>query len=290
MSVDLKNAIATQLANNITKAIKPANVRQVLNMAADEIDAAALTLTDIAAAGIRSAASSFTNANALQLGSYSNFAGTDAQSVTANLPTLATSSNTHVRSWQVNTFGTSARTFQVAGEILGSGTVPGRMFRRVKQESTWSSWIELVDVNTAQTLLNKILQGAVATADPVLPLGLATKQYAVSRTSDDALTGGYTTTAVNDGTRSSGTYTPSPSGSNLKRAVNGGAHSLAAPAVAGDYTIIIQYTNSASAGAITFVNFNKVVGDSITVTNGHRFFIYITKINNVVGASVIALQ
>ncbi|PWE56764.1 hypothetical protein DEM27_10400 [Metarhizobium album] len=107
---------------------------------------------------------------------------------------------------------------------------------------------------------------------------------------DGALTAGFTTTAVNDGTKSSGTYTPTPAGGNMKRAVNGGAHTLAAPSVSGDYTIIIQYTNNGSAGAITFSGFSKVTGDTLTTTNGHDYFIFITKVNGFTHAAKQLLQ
>jgi len=112
----------------------------------------------------------------------------------------------------------------------------------------------------------------------------------VTANADDALTGGYTTTADNDGTISSGTYTPTPSGGNMKRIVNGGAFTLADPTAAGDYTLVIQITNSASAGAITLSGFNKTTGSVFTTTVGDDFFVYITKCNGFTLANVVALQ
>lgn len=100
---------------------------------------------------------------------------------------------------------------------------------------------------------------------------------------------GVTTTADNDGTISSGTYTPTPSGGNMKRIVNGGAFTLAAPTASGDYTLVIQITNNASAGAITMSGFNRTTG-SFTTTNGHDFFVYITKCNGFTFANTVALQ
>ena len=107
---------------------------------------------------------------------------------------------------------------------------------------------------------------------------------------DDNVTAGYTATADNDGTKSSGTYTPAPSGGNLKRIVNGGAFTLAAPTAAGDYTMVIQMTNNASAGTITVSGFSKQSGDSLTTTDGDDFFLYITKINGFTSLTVQALQ
>lgn len=107
---------------------------------------------------------------------------------------------------------------------------------------------------------------------------------------DDNLTAGYTATADDDGTKSSGTYTPDPAGGNLKRIVNGGAFTLAAPTATGDYTIIIQMTNNASAGAVTFSGFSAETGDTLTTTNGDDFFLYITKINGFSAINITALQ
>lgn len=104
------------------------------------------------------------------------------------------------------------------------------------------------------------------------------------------LTAGYTATAVDDGTKSSGTYTPTPAGGNLKRCVNGGAFTLAAPTASGDYTLVIQVTNNGSAGAITLSGFSKTGGDAFTTTNGDDFFVFVAKINGFTSAVVQALQ
>src|SRR6056300_54830 len=107
---------------------------------------------------------------------------------------------------------------------------------------------------------------------------------------DDNLTAGYTATADDDGTQSSGTYTPAPSGGNLKRIVNGGAFTLAAPTATGDYTLVVQMTNNASAGTITVSGFSNQSGDSLTTTDGDDFFLFITKINGFTSLIVQALQ
>lgn len=112
----------------------------------------------------------------------------------------------------------------------------------------------------------------------------------VTANADDSLTGGYTTTADNDGTISSGTYTPTPSGGNMKRIINGGAFTLAAPTASGDYTLVIQITNNGSAGAVTFSGFTKTTGSIYTTTNGHAFFVYLTKCNGLTLANTVALQ
>lgn len=112
----------------------------------------------------------------------------------------------------------------------------------------------------------------------------------VTANADDALTGGYTTTADDDGTKSTGTYTPNPAGGNMKRIINGGAFTLAAPTASGDYTLVIQITNNGTAGAITLSGFSKTTGNPFTTTNGHDFFVYVTKCNGFTLANVVALQ
>lgn len=104
-----------------------------------------------------------------------------------------------------------------------------------------------------------------------------------------------TSTIADDGTFSTGTYTPTPVGGNIKRIINGGAFTLAAPTAAGDYTMIILVTNNATAGAITLSNFSRTTGSAFTTTNGHQFLLYITKVTSGVPAAVelvnvVALQ
>jgi hypothetical protein len=106
------------------------------------------------------------------------------------------------------------------------------------------------------------------------------------------LTAGYTATAFNAGTKTTGTFTPDPANGNLQRAVNGGAHTLAPPSVGGgdSLTMVIQYTNDASAGAITTSGFTLVNGDMLTTTSGDDFLFYITVLNGFSHLNVVALQ
>lgn len=105
-----------------------------------------------------------------------------------------------------------------------------------------------------------------------------------------ALTGGYVGTAANDGTKSSGTYIPNPTGGNMKRILNAGAFTLSEPTAAGDYTMIIQITNDTGAGAITMSGFDRVTGDAFSTVVGADFFVFITKCNGFTSATVQALQ
>lgn len=92
------------------------------------------------------------------------------------------------------------------------------------------------------------------------------------------LTGGFAGTSDNDGTKSTGTYTPVFTEGNLKRIVNGGAFTLGVPT--GEGTMVIQVTNNASAGAVTTSGYTKVTGDTLTTTDGHDFLLFITVINS----------
>lgn len=98
---------------------------------------------------------------------------------------------------------------------------------------------------------------------------------------------GYSATDYSAGTKSSGTYTPDPANGNFQYATNGGAHTLAPPATS--CTMIIQYTNNGSAGAITTSGFTKVSG-AFTTTNGDDFMCYITRLNAFSFLNIQALQ
>lgn len=104
----------------------------------------------------------------------------------------------------------------------------------------------------------------------------------------DVLTAGFGTTAHDDGTKSSGTFTPDEADGNIQYAVNGGAHTLAPPT--NNCTVIVHYTNNGSAGAITTSGFTLVDGDSFTTTNTEEFLCYLTKANDVSHLTVKALQ
>lgn len=104
----------------------------------------------------------------------------------------------------------------------------------------------------------------------------------------DTLTKGFNVTVYDAGTQTTGTYTPDPANQNMQRIINGGAHTLAPPAT--DCTMVIQYTNNASAGTITTSGFTVVTGDPFTTTNGHDFMCYVTRCNGFTVLNVVALQ
>ena len=119
-----------------------------------------------------------------------------------------------------------------------------------------------------------VISGRIATGTPTQSLALA----------------GVVSSTADDGSKSSGTYTPSPVGGNFKKITNGGAFNLAAPTAVGDYTLAIQVTNASGAGAITLTGFNKTFGNVFTTVVGDDFFVSIMKVNGFVSATVQALQ
>ena len=140
---------------------------------------------------------------------------------------------------------------------------------------------------TASTAYATAAQGAtadaaLATADAALPLAGGTMTGAL-------IVLDVTSTADNDGT-ASGTYTPTPVGGNYKSLSNAGAFTFAAPSVAGSYTLLVEMSNAAGAGAVTFSGFSKVAGDALTTTVGNRFQVFITKTSNGCNAVIGAMQ
>jgi hypothetical protein len=107
-------------------------------------------------------------------------------------------------------------------------------------------------------------------------------------TGDETLLAGFDATSIDDGTKSSGTFTPTFKGGNFRRYVNGGAHTLAPPS--GEGTMILQVTANGSAGTITTSGFTKVTGDTITTTSGHDFLFFVTVVNGFSHLHVQALQ
>jgi hypothetical protein len=149
--------------------------------------------------------------------------------------------------------------------------------------------------NAANTAWDGLFSGTAAEVRTALGLVIGTNVQPfdaniLKSNAAAVLSAAVTSTPEDAGTKASGTYTPSPVGGNFKKYINGGAHTLAAPSFAGNYTLVIQVTNSASAGAITFSGFAKVIGDVLTTTSGQMFQIGLTKTDGGVVATVVAMQ
>lgn len=219
------------------------------------------------------------------------FAASPALSGVPTAPTAAADTNTTQIATTAHVFAERSNTSTLTNKTLTSPTINGGTISGITD-------LAIADGGTgASTAADALINfGLTATAaelnytDGVTSNIQTQLDNRVTSNADDALTGGYTTTAVNDGTKSSGTYTPTPAGGNMKRIVNGGAFTLAAPTASGDYTMVIQITNNAGAGVITTTGFQRVSGDLLTTVNGDDFFVFITKCNGFVSANVQALQ
>ncbi len=119
------------------------------------------------------------------------------------------------------------------------------------------------------------------------PNALLATTTAVRSNATATLTAGYTVTSYSAGPKSSGTFIPDPANGNIQYATNGGAHTLAPPS--SDCSLVIQYTNNGSAGAITTSGFTKVSG-SFTTTNGDDFMCYIVKCNGFSHLNIVKMQ
>lgn len=175
-----------------------------------------------------------------------------------------------------------------AGELAFSGIV-----------TLPNTGLHILDTNASHDLI--IAAGSDLTADHTLTIttGDADRTFTLTANSsiggtaavvagNQTITGGFNVTATDAGTKSTGTFTPVPATNNFQYAVNGGAHTLAPPG--NDCTMVIQYTNNGSAGAITTSGFTKVTGDAFTTTNGHDFLCFITRCNAFSHLHVTALQ
>jgi hypothetical protein len=107
---------------------------------------------------------------------------------------------------------------------------------------------------------------------------------------DQTLSGGANVTSYNIGTLASTTYQIDCGKGPLQFFTNNGAITLSAPA--NDGSCLIEQINAGSAGAITFSGFtvNANTGESLTTTNGNKFFITIFRINGVSSYIIKSVQ
>jgi hypothetical protein len=106
---------------------------------------------------------------------------------------------------------------------------------------------------------------------------------------DDVLTGGFGGTDAADGTKTSGTYTPTYTGGNFKTITHGaGAFTLAPQSGTG--TLIVLMTNASASGTVTTSGFTIVTGDTIDQTGTNKFTLYLTVIGTLSHLHVTAMQ
>ena len=97
---------------------------------------------------------------------------------------------------------------------------------------------------------------------------------------DQTVSGGANVTSLSLGTVSTGSLTVDCGARPLQYLTNGGSFTLVAPAH--DGSCIIQVTNNASAGTISFSGFtvnSSYTGGALNTTNTNKFMISITEVN-----------
>lgn len=144
---------------------------------------------------------------------------------------------------------------------------------------------------TAADVLSKLLtvDGAGSGLDADLLDGINSASF-VRKDSNNILATGFDASVGEDGTFTSGTYTPGFSGGNFRHVINGGAFTFAAPTTGNQYTLAIYVQNTTGAGAITLSGFTKVTGSAFTTVVGDKFFVFVTKMYGLTFANVVALQ
>lgn len=170
------------------------------------------------------------------------------------------------------------------------GNGKGFLFKKVVAANSM-----VIDPSGSETIDNSSTSLTITTIDTIVEIySNGAEWYQVVDAnmlkSDTAatVTVGFNATEFDAGTKSSGTFTPDPANGNFQKAVNGGAHTLAPPS--STCSIILQYTNNASAGAITTSGFTAVTGDTITTTNGNDYMCYIVRNNSFSHLHVTELQ
>ena len=106
---------------------------------------------------------------------------------------------------------------------------------------------------------------------------------------NDILTAGFAGTDDDEGTFSSGTYTPVYTGGNFKKIVHGaGGFTIAVPAETS--TIVTLLTNASASGTVVTSGYDKVTGDTIDNTGTNKFMLYHTRANSLSHLHIVAMQ
>ena len=247
------------------------------------ITASSLTIsTDLSVANGGTGASTFA-ANGVLYGAgtgaiAATAVGTDGHVLTSNgsgsAPTFQAAGSSGLLQASNNLSDVAAAATSATNLGLGTGNSP--QFTAVNIGAATDTTITRVSAGVIAVEGNTILD----TAD----IGVSVQAYdadTLKADVDDTLTAGFGATDDNDGTKSSGTYTPTYAGGNFKLAVNGGAHTLAPQSGTGN--IVIQYTNNGSAGTITTSGWT-------IVTDGHDFLFFCTVVSTFKHLNVVALQ
>jgi hypothetical protein len=130
---------------------------------------------------------------------------------------------------------------------------------------------------------------AVGTAANTVAAGNDARITGAVSANGGTLTGGYIGTSKNLGNLA-GVSLLTPIGGNIQHGTNNGIATIRAPLEAGVYTMLVEVTNSNTAGVITLSGFSKIDGDDFNTTNNHVFLLHITKTQGRVKVVVEAMQ
>lgn len=231
----------------------------------------------------------------------------DARSLVTSLTSLASAASAAVASITlpipITSGGHGTSTVSAARDALGLGTIATQSAASVAitggtltgSTITLSSVVCNAAIIGGGTVSN--LSTPIAIADGGTAASTASAAFAnlggastIKTNSTATVTVGFKATAHDLGTVSTGTVTPDPANGNFQRLVNAGGFTLSTPSATGDYQIVIQDTNNASAGAITAAGFSSTTGIALTTTNGDDFFLVVTKINGFTLLDKVKLQ
>jgi len=197
---------------------------------------------------------------------------------------IATRIGTANAEW-VTSNSISSRIVTATAEFLSSNSISIAIAEFVTSNSISTRTVTaLADYDTSNSVSSKIVTalGEYLTSNSISVFVAA---YAEPIDADilkadtaDVLTAGFSGTNDDDGTKTTGTYTPDETESNFKEITNGGAFTLAPPTLDSDtWTVLdIYIVNNGSAGAITVTGFTQTTGDAFTTTDTHKFFARIT--------------
>lgn len=175
-----------------------------------------------------------------------------------------------------------------------AGQVSAKLYGSAADKFLYTTGVNAFAEGSITTAGRAILDDADASAQrTTLGLAIGTNVLAYSAdviysSATKNITVGYTATSYSAGTKSSGTFTPDPTLGNMQHATNNGAHTLAPPG--STCTMVIDYTNGASAGALTTSGFTKVSGDTYATTNTYKFRLFISVGNAGSHLSIQAMQ
>jgi len=141
----------------------------------------------------------------------------------------------------------------------------GSVATRVNSTSAGRSML-----TASNALVQKSLLGlsTVATSGAFSDLS-GTGSVLMKNVQDQTFTGGLSIIPLNLGTTTGSNIVLDMGDGPLQYYTNNGAHAFAPGSDTG--MIIVDITNGASAGAISLNNWTRVIGDSFSTTNGHKF-------------------